>query len=109
MSIQEIPGLVIEFRDMAKAYLIQETVEPAKQLGHLSGFSLGAALTWAAAIILLAVAAMRAIVDALPDGPYWESLGYLITVIVLLLLAALIASLGPKSPEEATAESEEAA
>lgn len=99
MSVRQIPGLVVEFKDMAKAYLIQETVLPAKQLGHLAGFSLGAAAAWAAAIILLAVASLRAIVDALPDSAYWEALGYVITVLALAALAAIIYRLGPR-PEE---------
>ena len=85
---------------MAKEYLIQETVLPAKQLGHLAGFSLGAAAAWAAAILLLAVASLRAIIDALPSGPYWEALGYVITVVALLVVAGIIYSLGPKPEEE---------
>ena len=52
MSLRQIPDMVVEFWELAKAYLIQETVVPAKQLGHLAGFSLGAAAAWAAAIIL---------------------------------------------------------
>jgi len=110
MSFQQIPGLIIEFRDMAKDYLVQETVVPAKQLGHFAGYSLGAALAWSIAIILLAVASVRAIIDLLPDSPYWEALGYLLAVLALAGVGAIIASLGPKSNEEAPmAEAEEAA
>lgn len=101
MSLQQLPALVVEFRDMAKEYLIQETVLPAKRLGHLSGYSLGAAAAWAAAIVLLAVASVRAIIDVLPDSPYWEALGYLLTVLALAALAAVLVSLGPKTKEEA--------
>ncbi len=104
MSLRQIPDLVVEFWDLAKAYLIQETVVPAKQLGHLAGFSLGAAAAWAVAIILLAVASLRAIVDALPDSPYWEALGYLITVVALLGLAGVIYRLGPQSQDDRPAK-----
>ncbi len=102
MSIQQLPALVAEFRDMARDYLMQETVLPAKQLGHLAGYSLGAALAWAVAILLFAVVILRAVIDLLPDGAYWEALGYLITVLVLVLVGVIIAGLGPRSEEEAT-------
>ena len=104
MSLRQIPDMVVEFWELAKAYLIQETVVPAKQLGHLAGFALVAAASWAAAIILLAVASLRAIVDALPAGPYWEALGYLITVVALLGLAAVIYRLGPQPQDERQAK-----
>lgn len=106
MSIKEIPGLVIEFKDLARDYLVQETLGPAKSLGHLLGFSLGAALLWAFAVLLLAVAAMRGIIALLPEGTYWEALGYLLTVILLVGLAAILFAVGPRSP--ALAETEEA-
>lgn len=104
MSLRQIPDMVLEFWELAKAYLIQETVVPAKQLGHFAGFSLGAAAAWAAAIILLAVASLRAIVNALPDGAYWEALGYLITVGALLILAAVIYRLGPQPHDDREAK-----
>ena len=69
MSLQQLPSLVVEFRDMAKEYLIQETVVPAKRLGHLAGYSFGAAAAWAVAILLLAVASVRAIIDVLAGRP----------------------------------------
>jgi len=104
MSFQQIPALVVEFRDMAKEYLVQETVLPAKQLGHLAGYSLGAALAWSIAIVLLAVASLRAIIDLLPDGAYWEALGYLIAVLALAGVGAIIASLGPRPKQEEVTE-----
>ena len=33
----ELPDLVREFTDMSREYLLQETVEPAKQLGRYAG------------------------------------------------------------------------
>jgi hypothetical protein len=101
VSLQQLPALVVDFRDMAKEYLIQETVLPAKRLGHLAGYSLGAAAAWAAAIVLLAVASVRAIIEILPDSPYWEALGYLLTVLALVALAAVLVKLGPETKDEA--------
>ncbi|MGI9586012.1 MAG: hypothetical protein ACR2N7_10525 [Acidimicrobiia bacterium] len=94
-QIQEIPRLVSEFYELSRAYLIQETVEPAKKLGHFAGFSVGAAVLWAAALVLLAVAGLRALYDLLPDGAYWEALAYVITASVVLLFLALVVKLVP--------------
>ena len=60
-QIQDIPRLVSEFVELAKAYLVQETVEPAKKLGHFAGYSIGAAALWAVALILISVAGLRAL------------------------------------------------
>ena len=43
--IQDLPRLVSEFGTMAKEYMVQETVEPAKKLGRFAGMSLGVAWT----------------------------------------------------------------
>lgn len=94
--LQDLPRLFEEFKDLAKEYLLQETVEPAKKLGKAAGMSLGAAALWAIAILLLSVAGVRAIIDALPEGAYWEALGYLIWVIVLAVVAAILVRLGPR-------------
>ena len=100
MSLQQLPALLTEFKELASAYLRQETVERAEELRRLGGFSLGAALVWAFAIILLAVAGMRAIVDTLFHSPYWEAFGYLLAVIGLAALGAVLYQLGPKPAEE---------
>ena len=94
-QIQDIPRLVREFIDLAKEYLLQETVGPAKKLGHFAGFSIGATALWSAALILLSVAGLRALYGALPDGAYWEALAYLITVVVLAAFLALVVKLVP--------------
>ena len=98
-DIRDLPKLIGEFWEMATAYLRQETLEPAKKLGHFAGFSLGAALAWLAALILLAVAGLRTIIDLLPEGAYYEALGYLITVVILIAFIALLFKLGPAQPE----------
>ncbi len=96
MSLREIPALLVEFKDLTLEYLYQEAVVPLKQLGHIAGFSLGAAVVWAFAVVLLAVASMRAIVDALPDGAYWEALGYVLAVILVLAVMAIFYRFGPR-------------
>ena len=94
-QIQDIPRLIAEFFELAKAYLLQETVEPAKKLGHFAGFSIGATAMWAVALVLLAVAGLRSLYDVLPDSPYWEAAAYLILAVVLVGFLALVVRLVP--------------
>ena len=94
-QIQDIPRLVSEFFNMARDYLIQETVGQAKKLGGFAGRSIGATALWSIALILLAVAGLRALYDALPSGPYWEALAYIITVVVLLAFLAIVVKVVP--------------
>lgn len=104
-KLQDLPTLIVEFRDLAKEYLVQETLGHAKKLGHFSGFSLGAAVLWATGVILIGIAAMRAVVDVLPDSPYWEALGYVIATLGAGLIAFAVIKAGP-SPEPAIEEDE---
>ena len=99
-KLQDLPAMVTEFRDLAKEYLLQETVGPAKKLGHFAGFSLGAAALWALGIMLLGVAGLRGLISILPEGPYWEALAYLIIVIVAVAIIAILAKVGPSSETE---------
>jgi hypothetical protein len=100
--LQDLPAMITEFRDLAKEYLLQETVGHAKKLGHFAGFSLGAAALWALAAMLLGVAGLRGLIELLPEGAYWEALAYFIVVIVAAVIIAILVSLGPKSEPEAS-------
>lgn len=101
-KLQDLPAMITEFRDLAKEYLLQETVGQAKKLGHFAGFSLGAAALWALAIMLLGVAGLRGLIELLPEGAYWEALAYLIVVVVAVVIVAILVKLGPKpEPERA--------
>ena len=94
-QIQDIPRLIGEFVEMAREYLVQETVEQAKKLGHFAGYSFGATAVWSFGLLLLAVAGLRALYSVLPSGPYWEALAYLITVVILLAFLAIVVKLVP--------------
>jgi hypothetical protein len=100
-KLQDIPVLITNFIDLAKEYLLQETVGQAKKLGRFAGFSLGAALLWSLAVILIGIAVMRGFVDVLPDGPYWEALGYVIAFVVFAIIAVILVKVGPKSESKA--------
>jgi hypothetical protein len=95
-QIQDIPKLVSEFYELSRDYLLQETVEPAKKLAHFAGFSIGAAALWAAALVLLSVAGLRAFYDLLPDSPYWEAGAYVIVAVVVVAFLALVVKLVPE-------------
>jgi hypothetical protein len=94
-DIQDIPTLVKEFFELSKSYLLQETIGPAKKLGHFGGYSFGAAILWGTAIVLLSVAGLRALYDALPDSPYWEALSYLIFAVMLVAVILILVKLAP--------------
>jgi hypothetical protein len=95
-NIQDIPRLISEFTTLAKDYLRQETLEPAKRLGYFAGMSLAAAVLWAIALILISVAALRALVDVLPSGDYWEALAYVVYAFVLVGVCVLLVSIVPE-------------
>ncbi|MCP3974886.1 MAG: hypothetical protein GY720_10375 [bacterium] len=93
-SPTELPELIKEFTDMSKEYLLQETVEPAKELGRYGGFVFAAALCFALGAVLLGIAGVRLIIDVLPEGPNWSALGYLLATVVLAILSGLMIKLG---------------
>ena len=94
-EIQDIPRLVREFVDLARDYLLQETVEPAKKLGYFAAMSLGAGALWSLGLLLVSVAGLRARVGVLGDGLYWEALGYVIYAVGLAVFAYILIKLVP--------------
>ena len=94
-ELQDIPRLVVEFFEMARDYLVQETAGAAKKLGRFTGLSLGAGLAWMAALLLLSVAGVRFLIDLLPESPYWEALGYFLFVLLLVIVALVIVRIVP--------------
>ena len=86
----ELPQLISEFIDLAKKYLLENTIVPAKKLGRLFGISLTASLLFVLAALSLSVVVMRFIVEALPDGAIWSGLGYIVSAVALLVVTALV-------------------
>ncbi len=89
-ATQEIPELAREAFDLSKQYLRQETLEPARNLGKVAGYGVAAAFVFGLATLFLGVAGMRIVIGLLPDTTIWQGTGYMISGIVLLLLAALV-------------------
>lgn len=89
----QLPELISDFVATAKDYLRQETIEPAKRLGRYGGFSAAAGLVAALAVVPLAVAGNRLLIEVLPGDPshrMWSGLAYVVSALVLLGLAGLV-------------------
>ena len=88
---------------MAKEYLRQETLDPAKRLGRYAGFSIAAGLIAAIGVIPLAVAGNRLLIDVLPSDPthrMWSGLGYVLSAIGLLAIAGILAAIAGRAGEK---------
>ena len=84
-SPRELPQLIGEFVEMAKAYLRQETLGPAQKLGRYAGFTIGAGLLAAIGAIPLAVAGNRLLIEVLPGDPthrMWSGLMLIAGILV---------------------------
>ncbi len=106
-GVKEIPELIQESVDISKQYLRQETVEPAKRLGKAFGLGFAAAAVFSVTALLGGIAVNRWIIRALPEGGTvtesrnWSGLGYVISAVVLLIVAGLIIAVGRRgAPEE---------
>ena len=86
----ELPELITEFVDLAKQYVRERTVEPAKKLGRLAGFGFAAAVLFVFAALFLGIAGTRALVDVMPDGTIWEGVGYLAGAVGLLIVTGFV-------------------
>lgn len=87
---RELPDMIGEFIALAKQYLREQTIEPAKALKRVAGFSLLAALLFILAGLFTAVAGMRLIVSVMPDGVIWSGVGYLAASLGLLAVTGLV-------------------
>ncbi|REK24598.1 MAG: hypothetical protein DWQ40_01390 [Actinobacteria bacterium] len=90
-DFQEIPQLTKDLVDMSKEYLRQETIEPAKKLGKAAGMGVGGAALFSlgAFLALLGVYALMKMV--LPDGEWYVVLARVITAVVAVAGAGLVA------------------
>jgi len=89
-SPKELPELVTDLYTMSKDYLVQETIEPAKELGRFAGFGAGAGALFAVAALLLVLALYALFKIVLPDGEWWVVLARGLTALVALASAGLI-------------------
>lgn len=88
---KSIPQVVGELKELTITYAKQETIDPLKRMARFVGFGVGASFVLGIGLCLLGLAALRALQtetgDTFADG--WSWAPYLITTVVLGLLAVL--------------------
>jgi hypothetical protein len=89
-NVRDLPQMVGEFVDMAKRYLREQTMGPARALGRLAAFSVIGSIMFVLAALFLSVAGMRILVDVMPDGTVWSGLGYVASGALLLVITGLV-------------------
>lgn len=82
--------MVTELIDMSKEYLRQETLQPAKDLGRFTGLSLGAAVLFSFAAMLLTLGMFTFLRRLLPDTQWGAVLARLLTTVGSAAGAGLI-------------------
>lgn len=94
---KELPELVNEFVGMSKDYIQQETLGRAKLLGRRTGLGMAAAGVASVAVLFLAVAGLRLLVDVMPGEPshrMWSGLAYVLACFALLAIAGVVGKVG---------------
>ena len=90
---KSVPQVLGELKDMTVSYAKQETIDPLKSIGRFVGFGVGGSILLGIGLCLLGLAALRALQtetgDALDEN--LSFVPYLITSVVLVVLAALAA------------------
>ncbi len=89
-SPKELPELVTGLYTMSKDYLVQETIEPAKELGRYAGFGAGAGALFAVAALLLVFSFYALMKIVLPEGEWWVVLARGLTALASLAAAGVI-------------------
>ncbi|MEK7253025.1 MAG: hypothetical protein AAB198_07250 [Actinomycetota bacterium] len=89
-GVTELPELVGEFIDLSRQYLREQTIEPARRLGRLAGFSAIASILFILAAGFLSLASTRWILRVMPDGAVWSGVGYLAASLGLLAITAFV-------------------
>lgn len=89
-AVRQLPEMIGEFIELAKRYLTDAILVPARRLGRLAAFSFIAALLFVLAVLFLAISSMRVIVHVMPDGAVWSGLGYVAAAVVALAMTGLV-------------------
>jgi hypothetical protein len=86
---KSMPTLAGELYDLVRAYAKQETLEPIKGLGRYAAFGVAGSLLIGIGVVLLAVAALRALQTETSDvfDGRWSFAPYLLTLVLCGLVA----------------------
>lgn len=87
---REIPQLVGDLYSMAKEYLRQETIEPARRLTRVLKFGVISGALLAVAALMGGLAVYALLQAVLPDGEWWLVAARAGTAVISLGTAALV-------------------
>ena len=88
---KELPQQVSDLIELTKQYLRQETLDPLRRIGKLVVLAIAAALLVSLGVVLLAMGFHGFLVDALPEGQWWEPVPAAIVAVVFCLAAVMVA------------------
>ncbi len=88
-----VPQVISELKELTVTYAKQETVDPLRNVGRFVGFGVGGSFLLGIGLCLLALAGLRALQTETGDTfeGNWSWAPYLITTVVLLLIAVVVA------------------
>jgi len=88
---KSVPQVLGELKDLTVTYAKQETVDPLKGLGRFVGFGVGGSFVLGLGLCLLGLAVLRALQTETGDTfeGNWSFVPYLVTILVLGVLALL--------------------
>ena len=94
-----IPQAVAELWELVVAYFKQETTEPLKRLGRVVGFGIAGSLLLGIGVVFVAIGALRYLQHDLSDtfDGNWTFAPYLIVIVLLLVTAGLVFTLGTRT------------
>jgi hypothetical protein len=96
-----VPQVVDELKELTITYAKQETIDPLRNVGRFVGFGVGGSFVMGIGLCLLALAGLRALQTETGDTfeGDWSWAPYLITTVVLVGIAALVAMKIKEKPD----------
>ena len=88
---RELPQQVSDLIELSKQYLRQETLDPLRRVAQLVALAVAAGLLVSLGAVLLAMGFHGLLVDALPEGQWWEPAAAAIVAVVFCLAAVMVA------------------
>lgn len=98
---KSVPQVISELKELTVTYAKQETIDPLRDVGRFVGFGVGGSFVLGVGLCLLALAGLRALQTETGDTfeGDWSWAPYLITTVVLLLIAVVVAKRIKEKPD----------
>lgn len=90
---KSVPEVIGELKELTITYAKQETIDPLRNVGRFVGFGIGGSFVLGVGLCLLGLAGLRALQTETGDTfeGDWSWAPYLITTVVLVGIAAVVA------------------